>query len=226
MTNQEKPHERSKRIREGYYSRDDFTGWFDEVYATAEDERDVPWAKQAPTPLLKSWPKWPGMEGKERLALVVGCGLGDDAEELARKGFRVTAFDISETAIGWAKRRFPDTNVDYRVADLYNLPHELKGRFDFVLESSTLQSLPTEIRPKAIDHVSESLSPGGTLLVICLGFMTGEELKKDSPWGLKREELNRFVENGLEEVNFEEINYTSSKRHPGPRYRIEYRKPK
>ncbi|MDZ7952448.1 hypothetical protein [Nostoc sp. DedQUE09] len=32
-------------------------------------------------------------------ALVIGCGLGDDAEALAHLGFEVTTFDISPTAM-------------------------------------------------------------------------------------------------------------------------------
>ncbi|MCC5670705.1 class I SAM-dependent methyltransferase [Nostoc sp. CHAB 5784] len=38
-------------------------------------------------------------------ALVIGCGLGDDAEAIASLGFEVTAFDISPTAIAWCQER-------------------------------------------------------------------------------------------------------------------------
>lgn len=225
MTGPESPYERNRRIREGHYSRGDYLGWFDRLYAAATGERDIPWARLAPNRLLLNWPKWRSMAGKDRLALVVGCGLGDDAEEVARKGFRVTAFDISETAVNWARSRFSDSSVDYRVADLYNLPEEWRGNFDFVLESTTLQSLPGDIRPQAMDCITECLSPGGTLLVICFGERPGDNPAFGPPWGLTRAELGRFAECGLEEVKFEEINYTASKRRPGPRYRIEYRKP-
>ena len=225
MNEPENPHDRGKTIREQHFSRGDYLGWFDAVYASATGERDIPWARLAPNRLLVTWQKWREIEGKDRRSLVVGCGLGDDAEELARVGFCVTAFDISTTAVNWARRRFPGSAVDYRVADLYSLPQEWHGRFDFILESTTLQSLHADIRSEAIDRVAECLSPGGALVVICFGERPGDDPADGPPWGLTHAELNRFVENGLEEVRFEEINYTASKRRPGPRYRIEYRRP-
>lgn len=66
--------------------------------AAGEDLAALPWASLKPFPLLVEWLDGPGAEvGGE--ALVVGTGLGDDAEELARRGFAVTAFDLSPTAI-------------------------------------------------------------------------------------------------------------------------------
>lgn len=42
-----------------------------------------------------------GMQSRRmrRQPLVVGCGLGDDAEQLAAWGLKTTAFDISQSAI-------------------------------------------------------------------------------------------------------------------------------
>jgi protein-L-isoaspartate O-methyltransferase len=40
-------------------------------------------------------------------ALVVGCGLGYDAEFLARLGYAVTGFDVAPTAIERAVRENP-----------------------------------------------------------------------------------------------------------------------
>ena len=58
-------------------------------------------------------------------ALVVGCGLGDDAEFIAGLGFSVVAFDISASAIAAAQQRFPQSTVRYRVADLMAAPGRL-----------------------------------------------------------------------------------------------------
>ncbi len=69
-----------------------------------------------------------------RKALVVGCGLGDDAEFLSQQGFTVTAFDVSPTAIAWCKQRFPGSTVSYHVTDLFEPSAKWLSSFDFVLE--------------------------------------------------------------------------------------------
>lgn len=88
---------------------------FEEIYARAGDDlTSVPWARFAPHPLLVMWldsAGSPGLPASRSFAgceaLVVGCGLGDDAEELARRGYAVTAFDVSPTAITRCRERFP-----------------------------------------------------------------------------------------------------------------------
>lgn len=115
--------------------------WFEELYLTADrDCSIIPWADLKPNPSLVEWlnRRGPGLSGQ---AIIVGSDLGDDAEELARYGFKTTAFDISETAVAWSRRRFPGSPVSYVVAGLYSAPAEWKGRFDLVIESYTLQVL-------------------------------------------------------------------------------------
>ena len=92
----------AEALREG-----DATGWFERLYARAANgQAVVPWDRRAPHPLLVEWVEQrPILSG--RRTLVVGSGLGDDAAYLAAEVFRVTAFDISPSAIEAARRRFP-----------------------------------------------------------------------------------------------------------------------
>ena len=84
--------------------RGDPTGWFDELYSRAEGNADdVPWAHLEPRPAFAQWLEETKVQGNGRTALVIACGLGDDAEALANRGFDVTAFDISPTAIEWGQ---------------------------------------------------------------------------------------------------------------------------
>ena len=87
-------------------------------------------------------------------------------EHLAALRFRTTAFDIAETAIRGPRERFPDSRVDYRVADLLEPPAEWAAAFDLVVESITVQSLPLSVRASAIEGVRRMVAPGGQLLVI------------------------------------------------------------
>ena len=56
------------------------------------------------------------LEGGGRRALVIGTALGDDAELLAAAGTPSPGSTSRPTAIEGARRRFPDSRVDYRVA--------------------------------------------------------------------------------------------------------------
>jgi len=69
--------------------------FFEAFYAGADDDyAQIPWARLSPRPVLVDWlDADPPAVGTP--ALVVACGLGDDAEELARRGCAVDAFDVS-----------------------------------------------------------------------------------------------------------------------------------
>jgi SAM-dependent methyltransferase len=200
-------------------ARGEPTAWFEELYACAPDESAISWADLEANPGLIEWLRREGIDGSGRRALVVGCGLGDDAEALAGYGFEVVAFDISQTAIAWAKRRFPDSHVSYIVADALALPEEWRGAFDFVLESNTLQVLPVELRSVVASEVSASLAPGGTLLAIARS-RDPHEPEGQMPWPLTRAELTSLFGVALREQRTEE--YLDGEQPPVRRLRASF----
>jgi SAM-dependent methyltransferase len=139
-----------------------------------------------------------------RRTLVVGCGLGDDAAYLAAQGYRVIAFDIAGSAIDAARRRFPTSPVDFRVADLLNPPAEWREHFDLVVETYTTQSLPVRLRPTVVLHVGRFVAPGGTLLVLAVA-PDADEQSDGPPWPLSRTDIESFAVEGLEVMSVEEI---------------------
>jgi SAM-dependent methyltransferase len=168
------------------------TAWFEALYADAEaGRRAVPWDRGGPNPFLEQWVRERAGDGAGRRALVIGTALGDDAELLAARGFAVTAFDISPTAIGRARRRFPSSSVEYVVADLLELPEAWRGAFDLVAEAITVQALPLTLRDRAIDAIASTVAPGGTLVVVS-GIHEGDGERDGPPWPLTRAELDRF----------------------------------
>ena len=230
--------EERKRVRElaaEYAERGDATGWFEQLYREgAAGATEIPWADMEPNRFFKGWAEKRGLKGDGRRALVVGCGLGDDAIFLEQLGFDVTAFDISQTAIDWAKRLHPESKVRFRAADLLDPPSEWmyvhppataggsdKG-FEFVLEIYTIQPLPLELRPTVIDRVASLVEPGGELVVVARGREDDEE-PDQLPWPLSRHDLDRFIENGLEQVSFEEI--PPEEDDDTPRFIVEYKRP-
>jgi SAM-dependent methyltransferase len=201
-----------RRLSEKAVRDDDPTAWFERLYAdAAQGQAIVPWDRRAPHPLLVEWVEQQPASSRGR-TLVVGSGLGDDAAFLAVRGYRVIAFDISKSAIESARRRFPTSPVDFRVADLLNPPAEWRQRFDLVVETYTTQSLPVRLRPTVALHVGRFVAPGGTLLVLAAA---GErdELVDGPPWPLSRADTESFAVEGLEVARLEEIRDPPGTRH-------------
>ena len=130
--------------------------------------------------------------------------LGRLVEELARRGFRVTAFDIAASAVSWCRARFPESPVDYCAADIFHAPPEWNAAFDFVFEAYTLQVLPPTLRRDAMAKIAGFVAPGGTLLVICRG-RDADESEGNMPWPLSRAEFRDFQQYGLTEICFEDF---------------------
>ncbi|MBM3563794.1 MAG: class I SAM-dependent methyltransferase [Alphaproteobacteria bacterium] len=177
--------------------------WFEAVYALAEDDpAAVPWAHLEPRPLLEDWLAAHSIVGLR--ALDVGCGLGDNAEALARAGARVVGFDLVERAVHWARERFPESEVDYRVADIFNPPKDWRGAFDFVHELYTLQALPQSLLPDAARALASFVAPGGMLLVISRARDDHEEVD-GPPWPLSRKDIEALAVDGLRLALLEDI---------------------
>jgi 2-polyprenyl-3-methyl-5-hydroxy-6-metoxy-1,4-benzoquinol methylase len=197
---------RARELASQYIERGDPTGWFEALYREgASGVSEIPWDdRKANAHLIQCMdifaPKVTGLK-----AIVVGCGLGDDAEEVAYWDFGVTAFDISQTAIEMAKKRFPHTRVDFLAVDLFHAPSIWRQKFDFVFESNTLQALPENLRPNAIRAVADLVKPGGDLLAIARAREESDP-KGDLPWPLTRAEIDLFKKSGLTEKSLRDIN--------------------
>lgn len=195
--------ERTKELQAEFAKRGDVFGWFDALYAEANGNNEsIPWADLEPNRFFVEFAKKTDLQGNGRKALVVGCGLGDDAKYLHDLGFDVTAFDISETAIKWAKKLNPQIN--FEVADLFQPFRGWSKAFDFVLEIYTIQPLPLEMRCETIDAISNFVAPNGKIIVVTRG-RENDEIPVELPWALSRKDLSRFEENGLKQTHFEEM---------------------
>jgi SAM-dependent methyltransferase len=198
-------------------------GWFEELYSEAKARPEIiPWGDMKPNANVVDWLDLNPQPAGAR-ALDIGCGLGDDAEELARRGLSTTAFDVSESAVAWCRRRFAASPVSYMVADLFSAPAEWRGRFDFVLEVYTLQVLPPHLRAQAVASIASFVSPGGLLLAVARG-REPHEPEGSMPWPLTREEMALFTTHGLEQLSFED--YSDGEDPPVRRFRAAYRRVK
>jgi pimeloyl-ACP methyl ester carboxylesterase/ubiquinone/menaquinone biosynthesis C-methylase UbiE len=200
------------------------TAWFERLYAGAlRGQSAMPWDRSDPNQLLSQWSSERSLSGSGKRALVVGCGLGADAEYVAALGFRTTAFDVSESAISIARARHPDSPVDYRTADALHLPAEWRRAFDLVVEIYTVQALPLSLRRDVIAAVADLVADGGTLIVIQAARRDLAEPPDGPPWPLHRTEIDLFAAEGLRPVMVELIDASWS--HLGGHWRAEFTRP-
>jgi len=212
--------ENARRIAATFAERGDVVGWFEALYKEADGNTEVvPWADLEPNKFFKAWADRTALKGNGEKALVVGCGLGDDASYLNDLGFNVSAFDISPTAIEWAKKLYGEKDISFEVMDLFEPFRGSLGAFDFVLEVYTIQPLPLEMRPAVIDSIAAFVAPEGKLLVVTRGREDDEE-PVELPWALSRRDLSRFEQSGLKQSGFEIM--MGDEDEPIPRFVVEY----
>lgn len=94
--------------------------------------------------------------------LDLGCGTGTHAWFMAREGFRVSAIDLSPTAIERARARFSAENLegDLCVGDVAQLPWP-DGTFDGVVDSAAITCSPLATMRTIVRDVYRVLKPGG-----------------------------------------------------------------
>jgi SAM-dependent methyltransferase len=120
------------------------------------------------------------------LALPVGasvldlcCGHGRHTVPLAQKGYRLTGLDLSAHHLRLARQAASKAKVDVEWvrADMRQIPQEMTGRFDAVINMFTsfgfLESDAED--QKALDGAGRALKPGGKLLI---DFMNREWLMR------------------------------------------------
>lgn len=97
-----------------------------------------------------------GLAAEGVRVLELGCGIGSIVNELTDKGCRAIGTDISNKAIEYGKRKYP--NVDLRVAAAEKLDFE-DGAFDIVMSFDVIEHLK-EV-DEHIQEVSRVLTDGG-----------------------------------------------------------------
>lgn len=204
-----------KELAHASLAEGDASGWFERLYdAAGGDPAVVPWADLVPNPWLLWWlDSHSSLEVAGARALVVGCGLGDDAEHLASRGAVVTAFDLSPKAIAWCKARWPATRVAYEAADLLAAPDAWRGAFDFVFEAYTPQVFPpgSEERARSLDALPTFVRPNGVLSIVARGADALPAREAGPPWPLVRAEIDR-AGRGLELLSFDDVDDEGTRR--------------
>jgi len=164
------------------------------------ERRSDGWDLGGPTPAFKRLAEsrrfQPG-----RMA-VPGAGRGHDAREFARHGFQVTAIDFAPHAVSEMKRlNDPSAPIEILHHDLFSLPHELDGSFDYLLEYTCFCAIDPKRRTEYADLVGRLLKPGGTYIDMAFPL---DGRAGGPPFSVSEEEvMDLFTERGFHLVGRE-----------------------
>ncbi len=103
--------------------------------------------------------------------LDVGCGTGRHAIEMAKRGYRVTGIDLSESMLKRAKEKAAEAgvSVDFRQGDARNL--DFNNEFDLVImlcEGAFPLMETDEMNFRILDGAGSALKPGGKMIFTTL----------------------------------------------------------
>jgi S-adenosylmethionine-dependent methyltransferase len=141
--------------------------------------------------------------------LEIGAATGRYTLELARRGYRLTAVDLSSVNIEVCRKNLIDAGLANRVqlvvADVRDLSAVTEKGFDAVLLMGPLYHLVVEAdRKLALKEVFERLRAGGILfsaLISRLGIM-GDLLKNVPAWIEERAEVRSVLEKGKDSDDY------------------------
>ena len=156
--------------------------------ACFETEMDN-WDIGGPTPtferLSKDLPK-----GK---ICVIGCGRGYDTVTFAKAGFEVTAVDFARSAVLATRENARKAEVDVTVLreDIFDLPEELHGKFDYILEYTCFCAINPNRRFEYDRVVWQLLKPDGKLLGLFFP-LDKDVVEGGPPWGVDISELHQL----------------------------------
>ena len=148
---------------------------YDKLYRDTADSGGPPWVIGGPQPALAAVLD-KGVRGPK--VLDVGCGTGDLAIALARRGLEVTAVDISRVAIDMARAKAAreGLTVHFEVQDATDLSLP-SAPFDSVFDSGLLHSLHRRGGGQVDEYLAllpGLAAPGATVFVLAVSVEDGQ----------------------------------------------------
>nr|WP_039042954.1 class I SAM-dependent methyltransferase [Sporosarcina sp. ZBG7A] len=156
-----------------------------------------------------------GLSPKKVLEL--GAGPGRNSIYMAKQGSSVSAIDLSNKAIEWAKERADEEglNLDFHCVSLFNFEFE-PNSYDFIYDCGMFHHLAPHRRLTYLEIIKKALKKGGYFGIVC--FNTDGAL--DIPdWDVYKEKSLKggigYSEERLKEIfnkDFDILNFRKMKK--------------
>ena len=160
-------------------SKREFSDW-DLVYKQ-EDVKNLPWySSELDIDLREALEKRDVSSGT---FLDLGTGPGNHAIALSRRGFKVTATDISENAI--KKAEMLKSHVEFLKDDILN--SKIDKKFDFIFDRGCFHAIDEKKREIYAEKVHSILNDNGIIFIKC--FSDKEQDFGRGPYRLSKKEI-------------------------------------
>jgi len=137
-------------------------------------------------------------------ALDLGTGPGTQAMALAARGFKVTATDLSSTAIEKAQAIAKEKGLDvsWKQDDILN--SNLDQKFDFVFDRGCFHVFPPERRQDYVRVVDSLIKPNSYLFLKCFSHL---ELRENGPYRFTPEQIKEIFGSRFNVISVEDTVY-------------------
>jgi cyclopropane fatty-acyl-phospholipid synthase-like methyltransferase len=137
----------------------------EKIYKEMSPE-DIPWNIVDPPEILQALIT--GHVLRPCKVMELGCGAGNYVIHFAKNGFDAAGVDISENAIGMARKAALRAGVSctFIAADVLGDMAEIDDEFDFVYDWELLHHIFPDDRERYIGNASRLLKPGGRYLSV------------------------------------------------------------
>ncbi|NWF58398.1 MAG: class I SAM-dependent methyltransferase [Fischerella sp.] len=136
--------------------------------------------------------------------LDLGTGPGTQAIALAKRGFQVTATDISQAAVSQAESKAKEQGLDicFRQDDIFNT--HLNQEFDCVFDRGCFHVFHPDLRQDYVRVVHGLIKPKGYLFLKCFSHL---ETREGGPYRFTPEEITEIFGDRFNVISIHETVY-------------------
>ena len=175
---------------------------------------DLPWDSSQAEPELFRRLDEIGLTGGS--AIDLGCGTGTNAIELSKRGFEVTACDISATAIEQAQAKAAEAGaagIAFAVADILQTLPVAESSVDLAFDRGCLHSVDGPAREVFAKHVADALRPGGWWVSLMGNKDDDPKYDQPGPPQMTATQITQITEPLFEVHDLRRIRFTNNGEH-------------